>query len=102
MDVKNMLNTKYKNIILAKDGNEGYELFLSEKPDIIITDIKMPNANGLEMTKKIRKVDKNVPIIVASAFDQEFIKFDNLNIFGYLTKPITKFSLLLMIESAII
>ena len=102
IDVKSMLSTKYKNILLAKDGNDGYKLFMSENPDVIITDIKMPVMDGIQMTEKIRAINKTVPIVVASAFDQEFVKFDNLNIFGYLTKPITKFSLLIMIENAIL
>ncbi len=100
-EVKDMLITKYKNVFIAKDGNEGYKLFLSENPDLIITDIKMPVLDGIKMTEKIRQINKNVPIIVASAFDQEFVKFDSLNISGYLTKPITKFNLLITIENAI-
>lgn len=102
LDVSGMLSSKFKNVITAKDGNEGFELFMSERPDLIITDLKMPGLDGIGMTKKIREIDKDIPIIVASAFDKEFAKFDNLNIFGYITKPITKFSLLIMTEEALL
>ena len=98
MEVNIILGTKYKNVILAKNGEEGYELYKSEKPDLIITDIKMPDCDGIEMVKKIRAEDSKVPIIVASAFEKEFFKFDDLDIQDYIIKPITKFSLLIMIE----
>lgn len=101
LDVKNMLNTKYKKVFIARDGNKGFEMFESKNPDVIITDLKMPTLDGIEMVRKIREVNKTIPIIVASAFEKEFTKLDNLNVFGYITKPITKFSLLIMIQEAI-
>ena len=97
-EVKNILKTKYKNVLEARDGEIGYSLFESEKPDLIITDIKMPNCDGIEMVRKIRKVNSKIPIIVASAFEKEFFKFDDLDIQYYIIKPITKFYLLITIE----
>lgn len=101
LDVKNMLSNKYKYIFTAKNGAQGFEVFQSKNPDIVISDLKMPISDGIEMVKKIRKVNKTIPIIVASAFDKEFTKFDKLNVFGYITKPITKFNLLIMIKEAL-
>lgn len=97
-EVKLILNSKYKNVFTAKNGEEGYELYQSENPDLIITDIKMPIGDGIEMVANIRKENKKVPIIVASAFEKEFFKFDDLSIQDYIIKPITKFSLLIIIE----
>jgi len=97
-EVKNILNKNYKNVITAKNGEEGYDLYKSEKPNLIITDIRMPDYDGIEMVKKIRAEDSKIPIIVASAFEKEFFKFDDLDIQDYIIKPITKFSLLIMIE----
>lgn len=101
VDVKNMLSGKYKYIFTAKDGMQGFEMFESKNPNIIITDLKMPISDGIELVQKIREINKTIPIIVASAFDKEFTKFDNLNVFGYITKPITKFNLLIMIKEAL-
>ena len=98
LEVGNILRNKYNDVILAKDGIEGYDLFKSENPDLIITDIKMPEHDGIEMVKRIRAENKKIPIIVASAFEREFFKFDDLDIQDYIIKPITKFSLLIMIE----
>jgi YesN/AraC family two-component response regulator len=101
LDVRNMLSCKFKKVFLAKNGNEGFELFISKNPDVIITDLKMPVLDGVEMIKKIREINKDVPIIVASAFDKEFTKCDDLKVFGFITKPITRFNLLIMVENAL-
>ncbi len=97
-EIRLMLKSKYNNVIVAKNGEDGYDLFESENSDLIITDIKMPVTDGIEMVKKIREENSRVPIIVASAFEKEFFKFDDLDIQDYIIKPITKFSLLIMIE----
>lgn len=54
---------------VAKDGQEGLSLFIKYRPQIVLTDIKMPKMNGLEMAEEIRKLDKDVPIIVISGSD---------------------------------
>ena len=97
-EVKNILKTKYKNVLDAQDGEIGYSLFESETPDLIITDLRMPNCDGIEMVRKIRQINPTIPIIVASAFEREFFKFDDLDIQDYIIKPITKFCLLITIE----
>ena len=100
--IKSMLNAKYMNVITANCGHDGFELFVKECPNIVITDIMMPDGNGITMMTKIREIDKNVPIIVASAIDRQFVKFNGLHVFGHLTKPISKFDLLIMVEDAIL
>lgn len=100
-EIATYLSDKYKNLILAKDGKEGFELFKLEKPDLVITDLKMPNMDGISMVKKIREINKEVPIIVTSAYGEEFIKFSEYGIFRFVSKPISKFSLLLAVEDAL-
>lgn len=52
---RSLLNHFFDNIIVAKDGKEGFDLFMKNKIDLIITDINMPNLNGLEMLFQISK-----------------------------------------------
>ena len=59
----------FKNIFIAKNGNEGLDIFNSKDIDIIITDLKMPVMNGISMINEIRKKNKNIPILVLSAFN---------------------------------
>jgi len=74
----------------AANGEEAYELYATHKPDILITDIKMPKKNGLELIKEIRQSNKNIPIVVTSAYaDQDFLlESIKLSLVEYLIKPI--------------
>ena len=72
----------------AFDGREALELFEAERPDILILDLMLPEIDGLEVARTIRKTS-NVPIIVLSAKDSEFDKVIGLEIGAddYMTKP---------------
>ncbi len=85
------LNTFYKEVLQARDGQEALEIYKEKKPDIIITDIEMPRLNGLEMAKQIRKGDKTTPIVIATAFTDTsyLLKAVELQLIKYITKPIT-------------
>ena len=74
----------------ASNGEEAYELYTKYHPDIIITDIKMPKINGLELIKKIRERDNETPIVVTSAYtDQELLlESIKLSLVEYIIKPI--------------
>jgi DNA-binding response OmpR family regulator len=85
-----------KKVWGARDGLEALEIYEDHKPDIIISDIKMPRLNGLEMASKIRKTDKSTPIILATAFtDTDYLlKAVELQLIKYLVKPISSAKLL--------
>lgn len=51
------------SIITAENGEEAIDIAEREKPDLILSDILMPKMDGETMAKKIREVDKNVPIM---------------------------------------
>ena len=59
-----VLSARYLNVIEANNGEEGLYLYQKHKPDIIITDIKMPLMNGLKMVEKIREINDNIPILI--------------------------------------
>lgn len=88
--LQNFLNRDVKNLYFAKDGKEGLELFKKQDLDIIITDIQMPNMNGLEMIKEIKKIDRDIPIIITTAYNDNTFLFEaiELGVRYYLIKPI--------------
>ncbi len=96
LSIRNILSLRLEkivnNLFLAKDGNEGYEKFLKHKPDLILTDITMPELNGIEMSRKIRQIDANIPIIVFSAHSDSSYLLDSIDIGinNYLIKPFNK------------
>ncbi len=67
-------------LFLATNGEEGYELFCSKRPDIIITDIQMPILNGIEMIQKIRQIDSETPILITSAYNETDYLLNAINI----------------------
>lgn len=73
-------------VVTAPDGVAGYEMFKSQKPDLITIDIKMPNMNGLELLDKIRKEDKEIPIIIYSAYGEFTQNFSTWAADEYLVK----------------
>jgi len=83
----NMAKEGYE-VLTAFDGKEALEMFEAEQPDILILDLMLPEVDGLEVARTIRKTS-NVPIIVLSAKDSEFDKVIGLEIGAddYVTKP---------------
>ena len=92
------------NVYEAKDGIEGIEVYKKHKPDIIITDIKMPKLNGLDMVRQIRQKDKRTRIIVATAFLETsyLLQAVELGLVKYLTKPITEDKLLPILKACVL
>jgi len=88
----------------AKDGIEGLEVYTKINPDIIITDIKMPKLNGLEMVRKIRKTDNSTRIIVATAFLETsyLLQAIDLGLVKYLIKPITADKILPVLKTCLL
>ena len=77
-------------LYLAADGEEGLMKFKECRPDIVITDLRMPKIDGLEMAKKIRNIDYTCPIIVTTAISdvQSIIHTIDVGIDKYIVKPI--------------
>ncbi|WP_182201341.1 response regulator transcription factor [Paraliobacillus salinarum] len=74
----------------AKDGMEAYDVFLKCEPDIVITDIQMPNMTGMEFIKKVRESNKQTKIILVSAYG-DFLNIQAAMKMGcsdYILKPI--------------
>ncbi len=84
------LSRHCRRIFAAADGVEGLRLFEQHRPDIIITDICMPNMDGLTMSRAIRTLDSEVPIILLTGHsDVEFLRLSiELQALQYLIKPV--------------
>lgn len=87
--LKEAISDYFFSFTVANDGEEGLDKYYKVNPDIIITDIMMPNLDGLEMTKKIRQNNEEIPIIVLSAFSdkEKLLKAIDIGITKYFIKP---------------
>jgi two-component system, OmpR family, KDP operon response regulator KdpE len=87
-------------VLLAANGVEGFARFEDGHPDLIITDLAMPEMNGLELTKAIRRIAQT-PIIVLSVRDTDVMKVNALDegADDYLTKPFSMPELLARVRA---
>src|SRR5476651_942823 len=100
--IRNILNKDGFNVFTAKDGKEAFELLDTTDYDIVITDLMMPYANGLEVVSKLRNdnAKRNVGIIVVSSVGNEetITEAFRLGADDYLKKPIMAGELLIRIR----
>ena len=76
------------DVKVAKDGQEGLELFHRNKIDLIITDVYMPQKDGISMMKDIKALNPDVPCIITSAYDPSLAeKAGSCSLCNYLSKP---------------
>lgn len=88
--IKKMALKFTTNILTAEDGLVGFEKYRNHNPDVVITDISMPFLDGIELSKKIRQENKDLPIIIQTAIDEKNTIFQaiDLGITNYLLKPL--------------
>ncbi|WP_293693438.1 response regulator YycF [Streptococcus sp. UBA3373] len=98
--IKFNLNKEGYETITAFDGREALKKFEDESPDLIILDLMLPELDGLEVAKEVRKTS-HIPIIMLSAKDSEFDKVIGLEIGAddYVTKPFSNRELLARVKA---
>jgi two-component system chemotaxis response regulator CheY len=99
--LKNILeNSGYKNFIEASDGKEALEKIKSEKPDLVLLDVIMPNLGGIEVVKEIGRQYK---VIIVSAVGQEKVvkEAESYGAVGYVIKPFDNNQVLEQVNKAI-
>ncbi len=86
-----LLDNFFGDIIIAVDGLDGLEKFKSyDDIDLIISDIRMPKMDGIAMIKKIKSIQNNIPVVIATAHKETNLLFECIEcgVDGYLLKPI--------------
>lgn len=88
--ISQILARHFDNVETALDGEAAWSLYQSSKPEIIITDLKMPLSLGIDFIRKVRAVDQSAHILITSAYSEsdELIESINLNVNHFLSKPI--------------
>jgi two-component system KDP operon response regulator KdpE len=86
----------------ASDGNEALEMMKTWSPDLLITDLRMPNMDGLDLCRHVRSKSR-IPIIVLSVRGEERIKVEALDAGAddYVTKPFSTIELLARVRAAL-
>lgn len=87
-----MLRKKPWEVIKSSSGEKALEVLASEKVDLVVTDIKMPDMHGLALISRIRGKDKHIPIVVSSGCSgmKDDIELKYQNIAAFISKPVTE------------
>jgi len=88
--IKEILEPSCKKVFVASDGEEGLALYKEKKPDIVLSDIAMPNMNGLEMSEAIKELNPEQPIALFTAFSESAFlkKAAEIGVATYILKPL--------------
>jgi two-component system LytT family response regulator len=78
---------RFQIVATCSDGEELINQVIKCKPDLVITDIKMPKFNGIEVIKKCRQFDYNVNFIFVTGFDDFAVEAFNVDAIDYIVKP---------------
>lgn len=103
--IKITLEAKDYEVVVAKDGTEGLEKALKEKPDVILLDIMMPVYDGFYILGKLKEQDetKAIPVIMLTSMarPQDITRAMELGSAGYVMKPFEYEDLIASIENAL-
>ncbi len=99
---KALMPSGYK-IILGKDGDEAEKLFMTEKIDLAVFDIRMPGQSGLEVLEKLQNIERSVPVIFMTGHGsvETAVEAMRLGAYDFMTKPINLDKLEIIISRAI-
>lgn len=101
--IKGYLSTSEYEIFVTDNGFSALELLETEHPGVVISDLKMPGMDGIELLKKIKEFDSNIAVIMMTGFDDidSTIQAMQMGAFDYLSKPIEKNWINMIIKRAL-
>jgi len=86
---KDILTSEGYIVLTALEGKSGLKIVEEKKPDIVLLDLKMPKMNGIEILRRIKRIDKNIVIIIITGYgtmDTARMSM-KLGAYDYITKP---------------
>lgn len=98
-----LLQTEGFEVLAAEDGAHALSLILSERPEVVLLDVRMPKLDGLEVLQKLRHEGSDSAVIVMTAYEDSrtVIEAMKFGAFDYVSKPIDSRQLLTQIDRAI-
>ncbi|MFK8139067.1 MAG: response regulator [Bdellovibrionales bacterium] len=106
VDLREMLEFEFEmagaNVITASNGKEAYELAVDKKPDAIISDIRMPGGDGVELLSNLMKNELRPPLLFISGFsDIQVDEAYDQGASGYFAKPFVLMDIVKKVESLV-
>ena len=101
--IKAFLKRRNYSVLTANSGIEDMKIIESKKVDLVLSDFRMPDMNGLEVVKAVKSYNPEIPIVVSTAFSdtEDAVKVMKEGAFDYLSKPIDLDELEMLIKKVI-
>lgn len=101
MIIKDTLEAENFDVLLASDGLKGLASFDANRPDVVIADVMMPQMDGFEMVRRIRKKDDTTPVLflTARSSTDDLVQGFELGANDYLKKPFKMIELVIRIKA---
>ncbi len=98
-----MLSQEGYQVLSASTGEEGFETYRTEEPDLVLTDVKMPGMSGLDLIREIHSLDPGTPIIAITAYASadDAVRAVREGAYDYLSKPFKIEDLRIIIRNAL-
>jgi YesN/AraC family two-component response regulator len=99
-ELSKYLKRRVGKLFVARNGQEGLDMFNNNRPDLVVTDLKMPGMDGIEMIKSIRNQGESCAAIIISALSDSdtILKAVDLGIVKYVVKPVNTRELIYTME----
>jgi DNA-binding NtrC family response regulator len=98
--LEKILSKEGYKILMAKDGQEALDILSNSKVEIVISDMKMPRMNGLELLKHIKKDRPEIGVVIMTGYGDTYTVKDALLLGAdeYITKPFKSYEMLMIVE----
>jgi len=102
ISIKSFLKRRKYNVVTAESGSEGLKIVQNGNIDLVFTDFRMPDINGLEVVKSVKQINPEIPIVVMTAFSdtEDAVRVMKEGAFDYLLKPVNLDELEALVKKA--
>lgn len=92
------------NVVVTNDGTSALDYLTSKTPDLVILDLKLPDIDGLKILEEIKKLSRELPIILCTAKDKQKVQYEieSMKIIDHLVKPVVLKNLIEEIKSVLV
>lgn len=90
-------------VLLADGGEAALGMVARHRPDVVVTDLRMPELSGLDLLERLRRIDEDLPVLVMTAYAEvdSAVRAMKLGAFDYLTKPFEGDELIIAVKRAV-
>lgn len=101
--LKQFLEGRDYDVLLAGDGSEAWKIYTEEKPDLILADIRMPGTDGIQLLEKVKSDNPDALVILLTAYGsvEDAVKAMKKGAYYYLTKPVNLEELEFLVKKAL-